>query len=182
MSNYLTSKVKEYRYKSRNNVALYVPSADEFDKLKEIINQTFTENGAESKIEPKHIKFIYDNLTSLSNETIKMTLNDFANCINNKVFIERDREMIRLYREIEKLIKEVIEDIEYDTEDKLYKLNHTIDALIINKEQDKVMKKIEKFAKDNGQEVNINELIEKDKEINKLEKQIELEKENIEKE
>ena len=38
------------------------------------------------------------------------------------------------------------------------------------------------FAKDNGQEVNINELIEKDKEINKLEKQIELEKENIEKE
>ena len=95
MSNYLTKPKKDILYKNKKgDIILYNPTIEQWDDIKNLIkNSTKKDEKGNLVMDENNINYlyyIYKNLTTLSNEVKNMTIEDFKNTMNNKLFVENN--------------------------------------------------------------------------------------------
>ena len=117
-----------------------------------------------------YLYYIYKNLTTLSNEVENMTIEDFKNNMNNKLFIENNRPMIRLYRKIKELIiDEIVDDIKYEMNEMLDTISTLIDEANVVEKREEVIQKLKNFLKEHNIDIDSNEYKDVIKNIKNLE-------------
>ena len=117
-----------------------------------------------------YLYYIYKNLTTLSNEVENMTIEDFKNNMNNKLFIENNRPMIRLYRKIKELIiDEIVDDIKYEMNEMLDTISTLIDEANVVEKREEVIQKLKNFLKEHNIDIDSDEYRDVIKNIKNLE-------------
>ena len=175
MSNYLTKPKKNILYKNRKgDIVLYNPTIEQWDDIKNLIkNSTKKDEKGNLVMDENNINYlyyIYKNLTTLSNEVENMTIEDFKNNMNNKLFIENNRPMIRLYRKIKELIiDEIVDDIKYEMNEMLDTISTLIDEANVVEKREEVMQKLKNFLKEHNIDIDSNEYKDVIKNIKNLE-------------
>ena len=175
MSNYLTKPKKNILYKNRKgDIVLYNPTIEQWDDIKNLIkNSTKKDEKGNLVMDENNINYlyyIYKNLTTLSNEVENMTIEDFKNNMNNKLFIENNRPMIRLYRKIKELIiDEIVDDIKYEMNEMLDTISTLIDEANVVEKREEVIQKLKNFLKEHDIDIDSNEYKDVIKNIKNLE-------------
>ena len=175
MSNYLTKPKKDILYKNKKgDIILYNPTIEQWDDIKNLIkNSTKKDEKGNLVMDENNINYlyyIYKNLTTLSNEVGNMTIEDFKNTMNNKLFIENNRPMIRLYRKIKELIiDEIVDDIRYEMNEMLDTISTLIDEANVVEKREEVMQKLKNFLKEHNIDIDSNEYKDVIKNIKNLE-------------
>ena len=175
MSNYLTKPKKNILYKNRKgDIVLYNPTIEQWDDIKNLIkNSTKKDEKGNLVMDENNINYlyyIYKNLTTLSNEVENMTIEDFKNNMNNKLFIENNRPMIRLYRKIKELIiDEIVDDIKYEMNEMLDTISTLIDEANVVEKREEVMQKLKNFLKEHNIDIDSDEYKDVIKNIKNLE-------------
>ena len=175
MSNYLTKPKKDILYKNKKgDIILYNPTIEQWDDIKNLIkNSTKKDEKGNLVMDENNINYlyyIYKNLTTLSNEVENMTIEDFKNNMNNKLFIENNRPMIRLYRKIKELIiDEIVDDIKYEMNEMLDTISTLIDEANVVEKREEVMQKLKNFLKEHNIDIDSNEYKDAIKNIKNLE-------------
>ena len=175
MSNYLTKPKKDILYKNKKgDIILYNPTIEQWDDIKNLIkNSTKKDEKGNLVMDENNINYlyyIYKNLTTLSNEVENMTIEDFKNTMNNKLFVENDRPMIRLYRKIKELIiDEIVDDIKYEMNEMLDTISTLIDEANVVEKREEVMQKLKNFLKEHNIDIDSNEYKDVIKNIKNLE-------------
>ena len=175
MSNYLTKPKKDILYKNKKgDIILYNPTIEQWDDIKNLIkNSTKKDEKGNLVMDENNINYlyyIYKNLTTLSNEVENMTIEDFKNNMNNKLFIENNRPMIRLYRKIKELIiDEIVDDIKYEMNEMLDTISTLIDEANVVEKREEVMQKLKNFLKEHNIDIDSDEYRDVIKNIKNLE-------------
>ena len=175
MSNYLTKPKKDILYKNKKgDIILYNPTIEQWDDIKNLIkNSTKKDEKGNLVMDENNINYlyyIYKNLTTLSNEVENMTIEDFKNNMNNKLFIENNRPMIRLYRKIKELIiDEIVDDIKYEMNEMLDTISTLIDEANVVEKREEVIQKLKNFLKEHNIDIDSNEYKDVIKNIKNLE-------------
>ena len=175
MSNYLTKPKKNILYKNRKgDIVLYNPTIEQWDDIKNLIkNSTKKDEKGNLVMDENNINYlyyIYKNLTTLSNEVENITIEDFKNNMNNKLFIENNRPMIRLYRKIKELIiNEIVDDIKYEMNEMLDTISTLIDEANVVEKREEVIQKLKNFLKEHNIDIDSNEYKDVIKNIKNLE-------------
>ena len=175
MSNYLTKPKKNILYKNRKgDIVLYNPTIEQWDDIKNLIkNSTKKDEKGNLVMDENNINYlyyIYKNLTTLSNEVENMTTEDFKNNMNNKLFVENNRPMIRLYRKIKELIiDEIVDDIKYEMNEMLDTISTLIDEANVVEKREEVMQKLKNFLKEHNIDIDSDEYRDAIKNIENLE-------------
>ena len=175
MSNYLTKPKKDILYKNKKgDIILYNPTIEQWDDIKNLIkNSTKKDEKGNLVMDENNINYlyyIYKNLTTLSNEVENMTIEDFKNTMNNKLFVENNRPMIRLYRKIKELIiDEIVDDIKYEMNEMLDTISTLIDEANVVEKREEVIQKLKNFLKEHNIDIDSNEYKDVIKNIKNLE-------------
>ena len=175
MSNYLTKPKKDILYKNKKgDIILYNPTIEQWDDIKNLIkNSTKKDEKGNLVMDENNINYlyyIYKNLTTLSNEVENMTIEDFKNNMNNKLFIENNRPMIRLYRKIKELIiDEIVDDIKYEMNEMLDNISTLIDEANVVEKREEVIQKLKNFLKEHNIDIDSDEYRDVIKNIKNLE-------------
>ena len=175
MSNYLTKPKKDILYKNKKgDIILYNPTIEQWDDIKNLIkNSTKKDEKGNLVMDENNINYlyyIYKNLTTLSNEVKNMTIEDFKNTMNNKLFVENNRPMIRLYRKIKELIiDEIVDDIKYEMNEMLDTISTLIDEANVVEKREEVIQKLKNFLKEHNIDIDSNEYKDVIKNIKNLE-------------
>ena len=175
MSNYLTKPKKDILYKNKKgDIILYNPTIEQWDDIKNLIkNSTKKDEKGNLVMDENNINYlyyIYKNLTTLSNEVENMTIEDFKNNMNNKLFIENNRPMIRLYRKIKELIiDEIVDDIKYEMNEMLDTISTLIDEANVVEKREEVIQKLKNFLKEHNIDIDSDEYRDVIKNIKNLE-------------
>ena len=175
MSNYLTKPKKDILYKNKKgDIILYNPTIEQWDDIKNLIkNSTKKDEKGNLVMDENNINYlyyIYKNLTTLSNEVENITIEDFKNNMNNKLFIENDRPMIRLYRKIKELIiDEIVDDIKYEMNEMLDTISTLIDEANVVEKREEVIQKLKNFLKEHNIDIDSKEYKDVIKNIKNLE-------------
>ena len=175
MSNYLTKPKKDILYKNKKgNIILYNQKIEQWDDIKNLIkNSTKKDEKGNLVMDENNINYlyyIYKNLTTLSNEVKNMTIEDFKNNMNNKLFIENNRPMIRLYRKIKELIiDEIVDDIKYEMNEMLDTISTLIDEANVVEKREEVIQKLKNFLKEHNIDIDSKEYKDVIKNIKNLE-------------
>ena len=175
MSNYLTKPKKDILYKNKKgDIILYNPTIEQWDDIKNLIkNSTKKDEKGNLAMDENNINYlyyIYKNLTTLSNEVENMTIEDFKNNMNNKLFIENNRPMIRLYRKIKELIiDEIVDDIKYEMNEMLDTISTLIDEANVVEKREEVIQKLKNFLKEHNIDIDSKEYKDVIKNIKNLE-------------
>ena len=175
MSNYLTKPKKDILYKNKKgDIILYNPTIEQWDDIKNLIkNSTKKDEKGNLVMDENNINYlyyIYKNLTTLSNEVENMTIEDFKNTMNNKLFVENNRSMIRLYRKIKELIiDEIVDDIKYEMNEMLDTISTLIDEANVVEKREEVIQKLKNFLKEHNIDIDSKEYKDVIKNIKNLE-------------
>lgn len=175
MSNYLTKPKKDILYKNKKgDIILYNPTIEQWDDIKNLIkNSTKKDEKGNLVMDENNINYlyyIYKNLTTLSNEVENMTIEDFKNTMNNKLFVENNRPMIRLYRKIKELIiDEIVDDIKYEMNEMLDTISTLIDEANVVEKREEVIQKLKNFLKEHNIDIDSKEYKDVIKNIENLE-------------
>ena len=175
MSNYLTKPKKDILYKNKKgDIILYNPTIEQWNDIKNLIkNSTKKDEKGNLVMDENNINYlyyIYKNLTTLSNEVENMTIEDFKNTMNNKLFVENNRPMIRLYRKIKELIiDEIVDDIKYEMNEMLDTISTLIDEANVVEKREEVIQKLKNFLKEHNIDIDSNEYKDVIKNIKNLE-------------
>lgn len=158
MENFLlNNQKKKIRYKD-NEIEVYEPTDEQYQELIKIIQENSKvtdEIGIETNVGIKYLRYIFKNLTSLGDLIDRMTDKEILDALDNG-----NRRIVILYREIEKLITEVLDDIQYHSEQQIKTINSFINILTSNNKKEKINEKIDKLLKQNKVNLTIEEMAE----------------------
>ena len=83
-----------------------------------------------------------------------MTDGEIINCIENG-----NKEVVSLYREVEKLVGELLENIQYNVEQQIKNVNLMLKALKLSKSQENFKNEINKIMKQKGYNMTYDNII-----------------------
>ena len=112
----LTKQSKKERFVGENGFILYNPTPQQYESIKNLlenaceINENYDIVG---DIDVSFLKYIYENLTNVSEEVRPMTLTEFEDALSKKIFIEKDSDNIEAFHEIKKLLEEIQKNFLY---------------------------------------------------------------------
>ena len=121
----LTKQSKKERFVGENGFILYNPTPQQYESIKNLlenaceINENYDIVG---DIDVSFLKYIYENLTNVSEEVRPMTLTEFEDALSKKIFIEKDSDNIEAFHEIKKLLEEIQKNVLYELEEKINKM------------------------------------------------------------
>ena len=163
MKKMFTREYSKYLYQSKDKeVYLLRPTQKQWENLKQYMYNTLKKNneGNYELNEEKSIviiKVIYDMLSSQSEETKTMSLEEFSKSMNKVIFELRIKQAVTLYRKVEELIRDICEEIKYETIQTLQSVEDytdTIDLLIDKQNMDskieQLTEKVDKTIKENN--------------------------------
>ena len=146
----LTKQSKKERFVGKSGFILYNPTPQQYESIKNLlenaceINENYDIVG---DIDVSFLKYIYENLTNVSEEVRPMTLTEFEDALSKKIFIEKDSDNIEAFHEIKKLLEEKINKMKLD----LLKMQSNSNE--INKED--IVKILNQIDEDMGNNDNI---------------------------
>ena len=157
MANFLKDNQKEnVRYKG-NGIILYEPNNEQRKILLDLIerNSKMEDNlDIEANLNIDHIRYIFRELTDIGEDIDSMTDGEIINCIENG-----NKEVISLYREVEKLVGELLENIQYNVEQQIKNVNLMLKALKLSKSQENFKNEINKIMKQKGYNMTYDNMI-----------------------
>ena len=116
----LTKQSKKERFVGKSGFILYNPTPQQYESIKNLlenaceINENYDIVG---DIDVSFLKYIYENLTNVSEEVRPMTLTEFEDALSKKIFIEKDSDNIEAFHEIKKLLEEIQKNVLYELEE-----------------------------------------------------------------
>ena len=152
MKKMFTREYSNYLYQSKDKeVYLLRPSQRQWQDLKQYMYNTLKKNseGNYEMNEQKSIvliKAIYDMLSSQKEETKNMTLQEFSDAMNKVIFELKIKQAVTLYRRVEELIKDICEEIEYETIQAIQSVEDYSDTLDLLIDKQNVDSKIEQLT------------------------------------
>lgn len=157
MANFLKDNQKEnVRYKG-NGIILYEPNNEQRKILLDLIekNSKMEDNlDIEVNLNIDHIRYIFRELTDIGEDIDSMTDGEIINCIENG-----NKEVVFLYREVEKLVGELLENIQYNVEQQIKNVNLMLKALKLSKSQENIKNEINKIMKQKGYNMTYDNII-----------------------
>lgn len=157
MANFLKDNQKEnVRYKG-NGIILYEPNNEQRRVLLDLIerNSKIEDNlDIETNLNIDHIRYIFRELTDIGEDMDSMTDGEIINCIENG-----NKEVVSLYREVEKLVGELLENIQYNVEQQIKNVNLMLKALKLSKSQENFKNEINKIMKQKGYNMTYDNMI-----------------------
>lgn len=156
MENFLLNNRKtNIRYKD-NEIEVYEPSQEQYQELVKIIQDSSKIDnnlGIEANINMEYLRYIFKNLTSLGDLIDSMSDDEILDALDNG-----NRRIVILYREIEKLINEILEDIRYNSEQQIKMTSSFINILNSNESRQKLEEKINRLFKKYNVNLSLEEL------------------------
>lgn len=152
MKKMFTREYSNYLYQSKDKeVYLLRPSQRQWQDLKQYMYNTLKKNseGNYEMNEQKSIvliKAIYDMLSSQKEETKNMTLQEFSDAMNKVIFELKIKQAVTLYRRVEELIKDICEEIKYETIQAIQSVEDYSDTLDLLIDKQNVDSKIEQLT------------------------------------
>lgn len=152
MKKMFTREYSKYLYQSKDKeVYLLRPSQRQWQDLKQYMYNTLKKNseGNYEMNEQKSIvliKAIYDMLSSQKEETKNMTLQEFSDAMNKVIFELKIKQAVTLYRRVEELIKDICEEIKYETIQAIQSVEDYSDTLDLLIDKQNVDSKIEQLT------------------------------------
>lgn len=152
MKKMFTREYSKYLYQSKDKeVYLLRPSQRQWQDLKQYMYNTLKKNseGNYEMNEQKSIvliKAIYDMLSSQKEETKNMTLQEFSDAMNKVIFELKIKQAVTLYRRVEELIKDICEEIKYETVQAIQSVEDYSDTLDLLIDKQNVDSKIEQLT------------------------------------
>ena len=152
MKKMFTREYSKYLYQSKDKeVYLLRPSQRQWQDLKQYMYNTLKKNseGNYEMNEQKSIvliKAIYDMLSSQKEETKNMTLQEFSDAMNKVIFELKIKQAVTLYRRVEELIKDICEEIKYETIQAIQSVEDYSDTLDLLSDKQNVDSKIEQLT------------------------------------
>lgn len=157
MANFLKDNQKEnVRYKG-NGIILYEPNNEQRKILLDLIerNSKMEDNlDIEANLNIDHIRYIFRELTDIGEDIDSMTDGEIINCIENG-----NKEVVSLYREVEELVGELLENIQYNVEQQIKNVNLMLKALKLSKSQENFKNEINKIMKQKGYNMTYDNMI-----------------------
>lgn len=158
MGNFLKNNQKtNIRYKDED-IIFYEPTEEQYGELVKIIEESseVKEDLTTSvDIGIKYIRYIFRELTSMGAEIDDVTDEELG-----KLLRDGNRKIVIFYREIEKLMSEILEDIQYKTEQQINMMSSFINIINSNNKQNKLKEKMDRFLNKYKINLNMDELIE----------------------
>ena len=152
MKKMFTREYSNYLYQSKDKeVYLLRPSQRQWQDLKQYMYNTLKKN-SEGNYEMNEqkaivlIKAIYDMLSSQKEETKNMTLQEFSDAMNKVIFELKIKQAVTLYRRVEELIKDICEEIKYETIQAIQSVEDYSDTLDLLIDKQNVDSKIEQLT------------------------------------
>lgn len=156
MENFLLNNRKtNIRYKD-NEIEVYEPNQEQYQELVKIIQDSSKIDnnlGIEANINMEYLRYIFKNLTSLGDLIDSMSDEEILDALDNG-----NRRIVILYREIEKLINEILEDIRYNSEQQIKMTSSFINILNSNESRQKLEEKINRLFKKYNVNLSLEEL------------------------
>lgn len=156
MENFLLNNRKtNIRYKD-NEIEVYEPNQEQYQELVKIIQDSSKIDnnlGIETNINMEYLRYIFKNLTSLGDLIDSMSDDEILDALDNG-----NRRIVILYREIEKLINEILEDIVYNSEQQIKMTSSFINILNSNESRQKLEEKINRLFKKYNVNLSLEEL------------------------
>lgn len=152
MKKMFTREYSKYLYQSKDKeVYLLRPSQRQWQDLKQYMYNTLKKNseGNYEMNEQKSIVLIkatYDMLSSQKEETKNMTLQEFSDAMNKVIFELKIKQAVTLYRRVEELIKDICEEIKYETIQAIQSVEDYSDTLDLLIDKQNVDSKIEQLT------------------------------------
>lgn len=154
MSNIFEDNQREEIRFQNGNIVLYEPTIEDRERLKEIISKS--SNDEKITIGINFIREIIRSLVKDGNFIDTMSDDEIEEKLNRG-----NRRLTLLYREIKKILDEIVEDIQYEQEQQIKTINSLVNILNSNKEAEMMKNKLDKFFKKNKLNLTIDEIINK---------------------
>ena len=146
---------KEIRYKNGDFV-FYSPNEIQMNEIKQILSDTLSVDdklNMNGELTSREIRYITRELTNIGSEVDELSDEELLNKLNNG-----DRQLVLLFREIERFIYEFVEDMAYEQEQSIKFINSYINIINSNISVDKTKEKINKLLKKNKINATVDEL------------------------
>lgn len=146
---------KEIRYKNGDFV-FYSPNEIQLNEIKQILLDTLSVNNKldiNGELTSREIRYITRELTNIGSEVDELSDEELLNKLNNG-----DRQLILLFREIERFVYEFVEDMAYEQEQSIKFINSYINIINSNVSMNKTKEKINKLLKKNKIKATVDEL------------------------
>ena len=142
------------RYKNGDFV-FYSPNEIQINEIKQILSDTLSVDdklNMNGELTSREIRYIIRELTNIT-EVDELSDEELLNKLNNG-----DRQLVLLFREIERFIYEFVEDMAYEQEQSIKFINSYINIINSNISVDKTKEKINKLLKKNKINATVDEL------------------------
>lgn len=150
----LNNQKTNIRYQDKD-IVLYEPTKEQEAYIKNEISENMNLNSQEEKlvVSVNLIKYILTECTSLKDDVENIELEELSNLIDNG-----NNKIKKLMREIGGLFDEYIEDLTYESSQKLKQINSILNALNSKGDLNTTYKKLEKVLKKYKINIDLNKL------------------------
>ena len=157
-----------------DNIKLFIPTIEQSEEIKEMMRKELEIDKLDknTKLSSDIFRHVLRELTSLGNTIDRYDDDELI------VLINRDRRLILLYREVEKLISEFADDIKYEINQKSEELMNLLQSIVDMNSIAGKEKEINRILKENGINETVESIVAKSDEREKLKKLKEEEMQN----
>ena len=145
MGNLLDKHQKtEYRYKNKDLI-LYYPTDEQYEEIKQLVKDSIQidkDMKVNGELQFKSVRFIIREITSISHSIDEMSDVEIQEKLNNG-----DRTLVLLYREIETLIQEIVDDVFYEYTQQIKEIDSLLNIANSNDNLERMKVKMNKFFK-----------------------------------
>lgn len=133
-----------FRYKNKD-IIMFEPTTEQYEEIKQLVKdsvQIDKEMKVSGELSFKSVRFIIREITSISHSIDEYTDEEIEEKLNNG-----DRTLVLLYREIETLIQEIVDDIFYDYTQRIKEMDSLLNIANSNDNLERMKVKMNKFFK-----------------------------------
>ena len=145
MNNILEKHQKgQYRF-NQKGITMFEPTSEQYEEIKQLVKDSIQidkEMKVSGELQFKSVRFILREITSVGHSIDEYTDNEIEEKLNNG-----DRTLVLLYREIETLIQEIIDDIFYDYMQRIKEMDSLLNIANSNDNLERMKVKMNKFFK-----------------------------------
>ena len=133
-----------YRYKNKDLI-LYYPTSEQYEEIKQLVKDSIQidkDMKVNGELQFKSVRFIIREITSISHSIDEMSDVEIQEKLNNG-----DRTLVLLYREIETLIQEIVDDVFYEYTQQIKEIDSLLNIANSNDNLERMKVKMNKFFK-----------------------------------
>lgn len=145
MENLLEKHQKgQYRF-NQKGITMFEPTSEQYEEIKNLVKDSIQidkEMKVSGELSFKSVRFIIREITNIGHTIDEYNDSEIQEKLNNG-----DRTLVLLYREIETLIQEIVDDIFYDYTQRIKEMDSLLNIANSNDNLERMKVKMNKFFK-----------------------------------